>query len=214
LVQNDKERIDKGESHEAKAVSKEDVDLVISQMDNSIKSSATDALREKLVGDQVIPDGAVAIATIEQTFDKKVGEQSDLLVLDQTVKATVTVYSKSHLTEIVAPILKGAIPDKFSLYETDNQLEISDGIFLNYSASAGTQKMNLQVKVKSFIIPKLDTEKTRDAITGQPIPAVKDYLDNLPGIASYQIEIWPPLPNFARTMPHVTNRIELTVGHK
>ena len=214
LVTNDKEKIDKGESHEVKAIAKEDIDTVVSLMDNSIKSSATDAIREKLVGDQVIPDGATSIATIEQTFDKKIGDQADILVLDQTVEATVTVYAKSHLKEIVSPILKATIPDKFSLYETDSQLEISDGIFLSYIESAGPKKMNLQVKVKSFIIPKLDTEKTLNDITGQSVASVENYLDNLPGLASYQMEVWPPLPTFARTLPHVTSRIILTVGHK
>jgi len=211
---NDKEKIKGGSSEEVKAVAKEDIDKISSEMEEAIKTSLENELKGKLVGDQEIPSGGFTYAIIEQTYDKKIGDPAEVLVLDETAKAEAIVYSKNHLKEILAPIIKDTIPDRYSLFETDSELEISDAIAQKTVVSeTGSKTMPLQVKVKSYIIPKIDADKIRNSLLGQSLPDADSYLLGISGISSFDLSVTPQFPGPFNSMPHVASHLKINLSH-
>jgi hypothetical protein len=211
---NDNEKIKGGESKEVTAVSKEDIDKISQEMEETIIKALKDEIKNKLVSGQEFAEGSFSFTTVEQTYDKKIGEEAENIGLDQTAKAEAIVYSSEHLKTVVISIIKETIPDKYSLFGDSSPIELSNAIAQRPIVSdTGSRKMPLQIKVKSYIAQKVDSESIRNALLGQSIGSADKYLSEIKGLSSYSILVRPQFPGPLNSMPHIASQLKITVEH-
>lgn len=215
LAQNDKEELKGGESSKVKAVAREDVEKISEELEVTIKKSLEDDLKNKLVEGQDIAKGSITIAIVEQIFDKKIGESGENLTLEETAKAETIAFSKSHLKEVLASSIKEAVPEKYLSFETDPEIEIGEALAQKtITTESGSKKLIIQVKVKSYIVPKVDTANLTKMITGQRILEAEKIIEQISGVSSYEILVTPQMPSPVMTLPHLEKRITIITKHK
>jgi len=211
-VEND---IKGGTEKEVTAVSKNDIALLKTNMEGIVEKDALNSLRDKLVGDQILPDGGYKSTIVSEEFNKKVGEEASTLDLTQTVKIEGFVYAESDLQNLLKEVLKEFIPEKYSITGAEEKLEISEAIASGMETLEDkTEVLKMQVKVKSYVIPKVEEEDIRNNLIGQSVASAEAYLSRIPHVASLKIDLWPPLPGFLRTMPHIKSKIKIEIKHQ
>ncbi len=195
--------IEGGSAKEAKSVSQADLDLLKKTVEEAIKEKFKDTLRRKLSSGQVLSEGSIVITPVKAEYTNKLDDESESLGLTATYAATAFSYEESQLNEVIESNIVKVIPDNFKLstakpeYDAIPVKSEEDGI------------LNIQVKLKSLIIPSLDIDKIKQDLAGMKLEAAQNYLNDLPNIQETEIQLTPNLPGPLLRMPKRAANIEI-----
>lgn len=198
-----KEKIDGGSVKEVKSVSQADLDLLKKTVEEAIKEKFKSTLSRKLSSGQVLSEGSIIISPVKAEYTNKLDDESDSLGLTATYSAKAFSYEVSQLDQVIESNIVKVIPDNFKLstekpeYDAIPVKSEEDGI------------LNIQVKLKSLIIPSLDIDKIKQDLAGMKLDAAQNYLNNLPNIQETEIQLTPNLPGPLLRMPKRPANIEI-----
>jgi len=212
LAQNE-EVFTGGSSKIVPAVSEKDKEALKSTLEERLRGDVKTDLELKLVGEQKIAENSTGFETFDEVFDKNVGDDADKLNLSLQVRAYALAYYRNDLENVVKSVLERSIPEQYSLADTETRFEIGD-VLADKPTPLSKDKISLLVKVRSFVVPKLDAQEVKDNLVNRSILDATKYLDGLKNIASYEFTVWPRLPGFLSATPHIKSRIQVEIKNE
>lgn len=201
FVAKNEEAFSGGTSRQVKAISKEDISRLRSEVTELSNEKAKNDILTKVNSEHLIIPESIQIKTQSEDVDHKVDEVADKISLKLTVKATCIEISQSDIKELSKLKISDQIPPDFNL---------ADGISYSFtlkSIDKNLAKINLQVKAS--VLPKIQETTTIQSITGKKPEAAKNYIQSLPGVTQVEFSFFPNLPLPLLTLPHISKNIHL-----
>jgi hypothetical protein len=192
-----------GSQREVNVVSEEDRRRLADSLDGLLLAKASQELNSKLQPGWKIEEGAITSSLVSQKFDKAVGEEAQILNLSQEKKFKATAYKEEDLKTVLEKELSTASPQDYEIEEGSQDTKIA------VAKISPSGNLFLEIKFKANIMPKFETSQVRRNLVGKRPEAAKNYLLSLPQVASAKVFVYPPLPLFLKTMPHLTSRIKI-----
>ena len=115
-------------------------------------------------------------------------------------------YDKADLDKIVVDLAQKVIPESFNLSKTDPDYE---AVGVKDPSQEGV--LNVQVKLRSYILPKIDNEQMKKDLAGMKLSEAQEYVNKIPNIKESVIEVSPQLPEILLTMPKRPDNINIEV---
>jgi len=212
LAQNEKEFLG-GSSKKVHAVSEKDKEALKQTLEEKLKLSAKTDLELKLVGEQKIAENSIGFEIFDEVFDKNVDDEADKLNLSLQGRTYTLAYYQNDLEQIVKSVLERSVPEQYAFSDAETRFEIGN-VLASKPMPLSKDKLELLVKVRSFVVPKISAEEVRDNIANVRVPAAKEYLDSLKNVTSYELTVWPRLPGFLNTTPHIKSRIKVEIRNE
>lgn len=207
-----------GSSREVTVVTNEDREKLSKALNEVLKEKAKGDLESKLVVDQKLHGGTVKYDVVGEKYSREIGDEADDFSLTLEIKAQALVYSEAKLNELLENVLKDFVPEGFEISDRDREMKVDVLRALGEPSSepnpTDAQTAEIQVKIRSYVLPEIDPDKISRGLVGLRLSFAQEYLTNIPNIESYQIQLWPPLPSFLRTMPRSKGRINIEVVRK
>ncbi len=211
IATNDK-KFSGGSSKTVKAVSQADLDALSKDALAESKDQIADALRAKINSTEKLVDSSIVYKKGTDVFDKKVGDQADKVSVKQTITGTGLYYKSSDLKSLLDLLLKEFVPEGFEISEKDQNIEV--GVLTAVDQTAPAESIDLQVKIKAYILPIVDEKSIVAKLKGAKIVDGRTYLSNIKNINSYEIDLWPKLTTYVGRFPNSEDRIEVSIERK
>lgn len=196
-----------GTSDKVKVVTESDLRTLKKTLDDSLKVKAADDLKKKVVTGQNLQESSITITPVKEDYSNKADDVADKLSLNLTVKATGIAYSDTDLKSAISELVKKVVPESFKLSESgDYDYEVA---VLKNASDPNT--INLQVKLKSYVTPKIDEDKIKNDLVGLKVEDARDYLSKVKNVKEYKLELRPKLPSFLVAMPRKPENISVEI---
>jgi len=194
-----------GSSREMSAVSEDDMDLLLEELEEELSSMAEGDLNDQISSDSYLIKESVNLETVSRDYSAKEGDEADTLKLSLETKASALVVSKENLFDLIKDILSSDVPDGYVLRE--NQVKIAFSI-----EDEDGGEYELEARIESNLLPEIKTDEIADKIVGKLPDIAKDFLTSVPGFSRVEIRIKPSFPGKLKTLPHVVKRIDVEVA--
>jgi len=192
------------------AVTQKDMDSLKQNLESKLKESSKVDLGTKLVSGQKIAGNSINYEVLSSDFDKNVGDEAGNLSLTMQVKSYTLAYYEKDLDPLIQSVIDRAVPEKYSITGGETKFDIGD-VVAEDPTPVTKDKVDLLVKVKSYVVPKINSDDIKANLIGKNLDLAKGYLNSLSDLQSYEITVWPELPAFLNVMPHVKSRINVSV---
>lgn len=170
------------------------------------------SLKSKLVSPNKLISGAVGSVVTKEAFSHKTGDQADKITLTQTLSVTGLTYSETELNDMLNKLSDSMAPQNFSLSKKDWSVKVE--VLGNSTNSVlSTTEADLQVTLKTSIIPIVDKEQIKKSMAGKPYTEATKILGSITNVSNYELRINPALP-FFRKVPKDLTKIEVTVENE
>ena len=188
---------------------------IITQLDiDNLKKSAGAQAKDKVQADlvakggsaQKIVESSIKISPKTETITGSVDEQTDKLKIVAEYEGTALTYLQSNIDELVNKSIKDVVPESFALSDTKPEYETVASKTKDTEGS-----LDIQIKLRSYILPKIDNEKIKKELAGVKIPEAEEYLRKVPNVKEIGIVVTPNLPSFIMSMPRVAKNINIVV---
>lgn len=205
-----------GASQEVKVVAQEDRDQLLANVQEDILQQATDFFKAKSQNGEFY-EFSGDFEIIESSFDHKVGDQTEELNLDLTLKVKAIVYNGKDLKELAVEVLQKDLPEGYQLVEGDPG-------FTSYVIKDSTESANLKEKeqekeMTNLIYLKanisqnaqanLDFETIKSQIAGLSLLKAEEIIKTNKDVKFYQIEFKPFLAKFLGKIPKNKEKISI-----
>ena len=180
-------------------------DLVL----KTIQDEAQKNLETKLSGGQKFIAGSQKVSVAAQNYSAKVGEQKDALELTETATVFGLAYIQEEMNSLLSKVSQNLVPSGFEI--SDKEKEVNVEILGNTDTTVLSQvQADLQVTLKSFVVPVMDVDKIKTSLAGKSISAAEVILGKLSSVKTYNIKIVPNLIFFSK-VPSNKNNINIQV---
>lgn len=194
-----------GSSKDVQVVTQVDLDKLLEDLNKELTAKARVEIEKQGNSDDQVIDKAVKSVATSKTYDKKVGDEAGEVSLNLTLAITATVYNAQHLKEILSKTLEQAAPTGYEVSK--------EGIETSAELSAVEANGDLIFigRIRANLIPQFDKDELARNLSGKKPNAAETYLKAIPSVLSYQVNIWPNLPDLLQTFPRDTKRIKIQV---
>ena len=192
-----------GSSKKIKIVSASDQKKVKEDLLEKLEAKAREEL-EKENPKFVIPEGGFEAEIVNETYSKKVGEETADFKLSLEVKFTVKIFSEDDLKNILINSISESIPSGFEIDKEGSSVE-------SEILEKGDDDLKVLGKIKANLIPIIDTSDIAKNIAGKDFGATDKYLKSIEAITAFEIKLEPPIMKLFGTMPFVSSRIKVNV---
>ncbi|MCX6783962.1 MAG: hypothetical protein NT141_02745 [candidate division WWE3 bacterium] len=179
------------------------LDTVTAQLVEAIKQKFTSAIPVGLISPSIGTDFAV----VGQNFDKGLGEKADNLNLTATAVSTTYAFKEDNVKTLWKALMQALVPQNYTLSPEEKQIDMS-----LITDTLETTHPQMIIKGTSAVVPKYVTADIQNSLAGQSLAYAKHYLELLPNIDSYKIDITPAILNFGSRMPKVPSHINVVVS--
>ena len=201
--------IDGGKSETVKAVAQKDMDDLAAVLLEEMTGDAENALKGVIESGWVLIKGSESVLTATKEFNHKLDDQVDEIELIQAVNFQGLAYNQKALDELLDSLLDEFVPEGFELSKQNREVNVE--ILGNTDATTlSTTKSDLQVTLKSFILPQLDEAKIKSDLVGKKLSEAERILGGIRNVKSYEINTSFKIPFFSR-MPGKPENITLTI---
>jgi len=185
------------------AVSEEDL--------KSISSLSLDDFKNSFVfpsmPDKVILKNSESFSIAKESFNAKLTEASDKLVVSQEIVVSYLLYDYNQALNFVKASMKSLIPDGYELYGKDLQIELNS-LGAVSGVNYNTKESKAQLTIKSYKIPTIDPDEIKEKVRGKKVSEVSEILDEMN--LNYNITSSSGLLNLLG-FPQEVNKINVTV---
>lgn len=186
-------------------VSQKDLDNLVTQLTDNLKTKAKADLQAKATGTEVILPDFTKITAGITNFDKKVNDQTNSINLDGTITYETIAYQKSDIASYTKEALSGKLPPHLTLAPNGISYSVK-----NMSIKDGTATVVLTIK--AALIPIVDTKSLARQIAGKSFIQAKDILSNVSQFSDATFTLSPHLFFLPATLPRLSNNITITVA--
>lgn len=203
-------KIDGGSSKTVKIVAEEDLTKLAEDISTSVVTASEKALEEATPSNQTLVKGSVNTVVAKNEYTGVVGDELDEVELTQTVTASGLAYSITTLDTLLDRLVEEFVPNGYKLADQNREVNVeilgnSDDTVLSSSEA------DLQVTLKTFVIPDISPDKVITDITGKKLDEANSILNSIRNVKSSEIYISPNIPLYRRMPP---NRENITVEIK
>jgi hypothetical protein len=111
------------------------------------------------------------------------------------------------LEDFVSQAFGDLIPDNYELYPGETEIDV-------ISSTLGDGALSFTAKVTAQVIPKLDLDEIKNDLLGRNTASAQEYLSSLSNVSSYELRLWPNLPENLRRVPKNKERINIELKAK
>ena len=198
-----------GSSETVKVVTQKDMDDLAAVLLEEMTGDAENALKGGIESGWVLIKGSESVLTATKEFNHKLDDQVDEIELIQAVNFQGLAYNQKALDELLNSLLDEFVPEGFELSKQNREVNVE--ILGNTDATTlSTTKSDLQVTLKSFILPQLDEAKIKSDLVGKKLSEAERILGGIRNVKSYEINTSFKIPFFSR-MPGKPENITLTI---
>ena len=170
------------------------------------------SLKSKLTSPNKLVAGATSSLINKEAYSGKAGDQADKLTLTQTITVTGLTYSEMDLNNLLNKISESLAPQNFALSKKDWSLKV-DVLGNSTSSTLSTSEADLQVTLKTSVVPVVDKDQIKKSLSGKPYKEALKLLGGITNVSNYELSISPGLP-FFKNVPKDPAKIELTIENE
>ncbi len=198
------EDIDGGSSATLSIVAQSDLDKLVENIVQEIGTKGKDQLANSATGSQKYIAGSESESLSEETYSDSVGAEAEEVTLSRTYFYQGLTYLEQDLDDLLDDLLKGFVPDGFELSEDDREINVE--VLGNTDATTlATTQADLQVTLKSFVIPKVDKAKVKEELTGVKLSEAEKILGGIRNVKTYELNLNPNIPLLSRMPSNAEN---------
>ena len=210
VVAKTAEDIDNGKSEIVSTVAQADIDTLSTELLEEAQADAAKALSAAVEEGWVLINGSDSSAIVTKEYSHELDEQVDQLELKQTVSFQGLAYNEEALDDMLEVLLEEFVPDGFELSDEDR--EVSVEILGNTDSTIlSTTISDLQVTLKSYMLPQIDEDKIKESLVGTRISEAERVLGGIRNAKSYSIDIDGISIPFLSRMPSKVENITLII---
>lgn len=195
-----------GTSREVSAVSSDDQQILLGELSDELKNNALSDLQNEVDQDKYLIEESLEATSSARNFSHKVDEETQSLKLSLTLDTSALTVQREELINLVQESLKDKVPQGFVLR----------GEQLTFSFEKDSQEDSLlkySVRVSANLLPEVNAEDIIKSIKGRHPKVAEEFLTKeVPGFVRAEIKIKPTLPGRLKTLPHVSDNIEVGVA--
>ncbi len=196
-----------GSSRQSKVVSKDDLKNLEQTLTNKLKDSAKVQLSSTFSDSDYLVPNSEKITVTNKKFDHQSGEEADTVSLDLSIDLTSLVISKNNIVEHARLVMEKMTPTGYVL--RDSQIEYG----FSEKPEISDKSYKFDVSYKANLLPNVSIDSIKEKITGKYVFVAQDYFSkSIAGFSKADIVLRPPLPGPLGTLPHKTNKIEITLS--
>ena len=197
-----------GTSKEVTVVSASDRTNLLATLSAQLTEKAKGQINSKLTEGQKLPDGGIETEEVKKILSKDIDQEASDLNLNLEIIARANVYNEKDLATLLTESLKADISEGFKVSEEDTE------------ATAEVLKVNddktvtLLSKIKSKLVPDLDTDELASNLKGKNINSAKEYLQTLSHIDDIEVKLNNQILSFISSLPSNPKKIKIQVISK
>lgn len=201
------QKIDGGSSETVKVVTQEDIKKVGDELYAGLVQKAPSGLGAG-AGQKKIAGSETVTLTIQEA-NAIVGEEKDKVKVTQTVVVKGLVYSEKDLDKLLSEMIKDLVPDGYEIFSEEREVKV-EVLGNTDSAVLTSTEADLQVTLKTYMVPKIDEGKLKEDLRGVSVSEAQKILGSVKSIKTFKIDISSRIPFFQR-MPRDTEDISLKI---
>ena len=206
LVAENTDKIDGGSAKEVNVVAQTDIDSLKRTLNEFMQTKVAEAMQKKVVEGQTFHESSVDFTVVSGDYDKKLDDEADELTLTMVMGGSGLAYSQADLDALISELIKTIVPAEYDIDEDKPDYEVAAT-----KSKTDENVIDLQVKLRSYITPKLNESKIKNDLTGMKIDEAQDYLNSLNNIKGFEIILSPKLPPIIQTLPHQKSNIKIEI---
>ncbi|MBU1110814.1 hypothetical protein KKB83_04305 [Patescibacteria group bacterium] len=194
-----------GSTTEITIVSAADREQAQSELAAQLNATNKDNIEGQLTAGQELLSETIKNQIVSTSFSHEIGSEAEKFTATVKVQSTATIFDHAQIKELLSTVLQESIPEGFELSSEETTVATEA-----VSVSEDGQ-IALMGTIKATVIPQIDSEELRNSLKGVKPSEAENTLKRLTKISGYQIDLWPRLPSFLRTLPHRSARIEFKI---
>jgi len=194
-----------GVSREVQVVAKKDQEKVLAELTDELKNKALGNLSDRVVAGEKLVEESLSSKVVDKKYDKNVDEEGDELTLRLKIKFSALAYDEEEFKKLIEEKIANAVPEGYEFRGEDSEV----GFSLKEVTQEGAAIFIAHFRANFY--PKLDVESIRNGLVGKKPEIGEAYLQMMPGIDSFEVKIYPPLPAKLATFPRVASHIRIEV---
>lgn len=192
-----------GMSRQIQAVSKEDQEVLLADLEAKLEKEAREKLISQLSPEDKLVEESISTKVVSSDYSHDVGEEIDNLELSLKVQAKALIYTEKELQELVEDSVLESVTEGFEYLPEETEFSFDLGEIDEEG------KAIVEAHLKARLIPQQDLEQIRENLAGKYLLIGESYLNNLSKVAGFEVEITPKLPGRLGTFPRIAKRIEI-----
>lgn len=194
-----------GTKKNIQVVAAKDLETLKSKVLASASDKAVTQVTEKLKEEATVIPNVLSTAFIDQSFDKKAGEEAKSVQFTAKISVKVGSYKKTDLTDFTKDAAKGKIPDSYSLVSGESKTEIKDiKITKNDNATAS-------IYLEGVYVPKIDAGTIAITSKGKSIESAQKSIKSIIGVSDVTVKIQNSIPFLPKMLPLSSNNITIEI---
>jgi hypothetical protein len=186
-------------------VTQQDMDNLMAQLQESLKTKAYDALQAEVVAGEWLPPESLQTFVVAQYFDKFVDAEGQDLSLTLRVLAQGTALNQEQTNEAMLAALRNAVPERGMLVADTVSFQRTPG-----ATAIGRQVQFTMTAVAEYVIP-IDPAEVKASIAGlAPEEAVGEVMERWPLARPPEIH---QDPEWMASLPTFASRIQVRVEY-
>jgi hypothetical protein len=205
LVAETKGNFEGGSSEEIKVVSEQDIETLGTALNEKLTQEVGRALKNTVSKGNTFVEGSETETSIEEELSHELGEKTENVELSKTAGYNGLAYSHKELETFLDNIVAELVPDGFELHKEDRETKV-DILGDSTDSILSATEADVQVTLKTSIVPKHNIEEIRNSIMGKSPTEAQAILGSLSNIKTYEITLAPNVPFFGN-VPNEKDRV-------
>lgn len=183
VIAKNEEQFSGGTERQITVVSEADQQQLVKSLTNELEQQAQSELSGKVLGSQTFLPESLKEHVVEKTFDKKPGDEANIVSLDMELEYSQTSYEKESINQFLREYMKDKIDEGFTL-DTDKSY------FTVLETSSDDESVTFTAQYTAYLLPEIDTDSLHETFAGKSLADVEkivhDMSDN--NIVGYEID--------------------------
>ncbi|NTV30600.1 hypothetical protein HGA91_01285 [candidate division WWE3 bacterium] len=194
-----------GLTREVTVVSADDQSNALKQLKSKLQADAPTKVKSELKEGETFSDDMISFDTKFADYDHPVGAEASNFALTLKISASVVAFSESDVKELLSKVARDNIPDGFVV--TDNE----DSLALEKIEGQVNSAITVKAKLATMVVPDLNLNQIHDQLLNIRPAQAESILKSMEHVDGYDMNLWPYIPDAFRSMPHISDRLEVKV---
>ena len=194
-----------GSKKQVTVVSKKDREKLLSELPKSLQEKAKDEIGKKIDGGETVLPIFSHATLSKKDFDKDEGEEAKSVTLTATVAFVYYVYKNDDLGEFAKELVKNRYGDENNIAQGGITNELTD------IKEKSDDEVEAKIAITGGLMPKLDTEKLKEELTGKSFTDAEELLSKQPQVSGVDITLFPPIPFLPKLLPRASDNITIVI---
>ncbi len=198
-----------GLEDEVAIVTQVDIDALKKKLSDNSEEKVLRALEAAIPKENKLITGSQTVQITKEELSATLNAEAERVTLKQTFQANALTYKPAELDALIDKIVKDYVPEGFVL-STKERIVNVEVLGNTDSAVVSTNEADLQVTLKTFVIPEISEESVKESLMGLTVPEAQKIIGSIRNIKTYEFNLSPRIP-FFDYVPKDRSRINITI---